>query len=80
MIKREHADKRVYFIERNERGRWTLRGGLTKAMMREDPSIRQMDIGLEFVRKQELLCHLDSMGFTGDGDSVIIDGIHIIRW
>ena len=48
MIKRDHAGKRAWFIERNERGRWTLRGGFTKVMMRNDPDLREMDMRLQF--------------------------------
>ena len=71
MLKREHAGKRAWFIERNEHGRWTLRGGYPKAMMREQPVLRQMDIGGQSASKEELL--------RQEGDKIIIDGIHIVR-
>ena len=71
MLKREHAGKRAWFIERNEHGRWTLRGGYPKAMMREQPDLRQMDIGGQSASKEELL--------RQEGDKIIIDGIHIVR-
>jgi hypothetical protein len=80
MIHREHAGKRAWFIERNERGRWTLRGGWPKEMMREDPTLREMDIGMQFVFKEDLLRDLDEIGFCIDNDKVIIDGIPIVRW
>ena len=71
MLKRQHAGKRAWFIERNARGRWTLRGGYPKAMMREQPDLRQMDIGGQSASKEELL--------RQEGDKIIIDGIHIVR-
>jgi len=71
MLKREHGGKRAWFIERNEHGRWTLRGGYPKAMMREQPDLRQMDIGGQSASKEELL--------RQEGDKIIIDGIHIVR-
>ena len=71
MLKREHGGKRAWFIERNEHGRWTLRGGYPKAMMREQPDLRQMDIGGQSASKEELL--------RQEGDKLIIDGIHIVR-
>jgi hypothetical protein len=71
MLKRQHAGKRAWFIERNEHGRWTLRGGYPKAMMREQPDLRQMDIGGQSASKEELL--------RQEGDKIIIDGIHIVR-
>ncbi len=79
MIHREHAGKRAWFIEKNERGKWTLRGGWPKAMMREDPELRQMDIGLELDSKEEVFHHLDDLAFCIDEDKVVIDGIHIVR-
>ena len=79
MIKREHAGKRAWFIERNERGRWTLRGGYTKAMMRKQPHLREMDIRGQCSSKEELLRHMDEINFYQEGDMVIIDGIHIVR-
>jgi hypothetical protein len=79
MIKREHAGKRAWFIERNERGRWTLRGGFPKAMMRKEPEYREMDVGLQFTSKEALLRHLDVLEFCLEGDKVVIDGIHIVR-
>ena len=79
MLKREHAGKRAWFIERNEHGRWTLRGGYPKAMMREQPDLRQMDIGGQSASKEELLRHVDEIDFCQEGDKIIIDGIHIVR-
>jgi hypothetical protein len=79
MIKRQHAGKRAFFIERNERGRWTLRGGFPKGMMRKEPEYREMDIGLQFTSKESLLRHLDELEFCLEGDKVVIDGIHIVR-
>ena len=71
MLKREHVGKRAWFVERNEHGRWTLRGGYPKAMMRKQPHLRQMDIRGQSASKEELL--------RQEGDKIIIDGIHIVR-
>ena len=81
MLKWEYAGKRVWFVEYTDRASgWTLRGGFPKAMMRQDPSLRQYEIGTVFRYKKGLLRHMQDIGFGGDGDSVVIDGVHIIRW
>ena len=79
MIQRRHAGKRAWCVERNERGRWTLRSGLAKVMMRKEPDLRETEIRLQFASKEELLHHLDELEFCLEGDKVVIDGIHIIR-
>ena len=64
MLRREHAGKRVWYVEHTERAvGWTLRGGFPKAMMREDPSLRQCEIGAVFAYKKGLLRHLGGVQF-----------------
>ena len=48
-------------------------------MMRKHPNLRQMDIGGQFVSKEEQLRDLDAIDFCQDHDRVIIDGTRIIR-
>lgn len=79
MAEEDIKEKRVWFIERNERGYFTLKGGYTLTNMNEDPDLRNMDIGVNFPTKQDLLNHLDQIGFCADGDKVIMDGDQVAR-
>lgn len=46
-------------------------------MMRQDPERRQMDVGLQFVRKAERLSPRDPLEFGLEEDKVVIVVVHI---
>ena len=48
-------------------------------MIKDDPELRQMDIGNDFATKEELLKHLDSLDFCNGNNSVVVDGDRIVR-
>jgi hypothetical protein len=78
-IDERHAGKRIWFIEPNRPGKWTLKGGFPESMMRQEPELRQMEIGGAFDSKEELLSHLDKIQFCIDRDRIIVDGDQIVR-
>jgi len=74
----QKREKRVWFIERNANGRFTLKGGYPPSMMKENPVLREKDIGLDVATKEDLLRHLDEIEFCLEGDKVVMDGDQIV--
>jgi len=74
-----NQEKRVWFIERNDNGRYTLKGGYPPFMMLDDPALRQKSIRIDFETKDDLLRHLDKIAFCLEGDKVVMDGDEIVR-
>jgi hypothetical protein len=72
-------EQRVWFIERNAHGRWTLKGGFPLSAMKENPELRAADIGLNFATKEGLLAHLDNIEFCMGGGKIVMDGDQVIR-
>jgi hypothetical protein len=71
--------KMVWFIERKENGRYTLKGGYPPSMMLDDPALRQKSIRIDFATKDDLLRHLDEIAFCVEKDKVVMDGDEIVR-
>ncbi len=71
--------KRTWFIDTNDKGGFTLKGGWPTAMMKKDPQLRQEDIGFNFPTKGALVKHLKGPRFRLEQNSVILDGGEIVR-
>ena len=69
----------IWFIARNERGGYTLKGGCPVETLKNEPGLRQADIGLDFPTKEELLKHLNSLGLGPGSNAVVVDGEGIVK-
>ena len=74
-----NEEKRVWFIERNDHGRYTLKGGYPPSKMLDEPALRQKSIRIDFATKDDLLRHLDEIAFCLEKDKVVMDGDEIVR-
>jgi hypothetical protein len=71
--------KRTWFIDTNDKGGFTLKGGWPTAMMKKDPQLRKEDIGFNFPTKEALVKHLKGPHFRLEPNTVILDGEEIVR-
>lgn len=71
--------KRFWFIEQKADGSFTLKGGWPLKMLKQDPILRQTDLGHDFQTKEALLRHLDELNFCEENNAIIVEGEKVIR-
>jgi len=72
------TEKRTWYIERNAQDRFTLKGGFFPSVMADKPELRQEDIRMDFVTKEDLLTFLERIQFCQNKDKIVMDGHQVV--